>query len=377
MQKKPINEDDIHFMKKVLSIAKKGAGTVSPNPMVGAILVKDRKIISSGYHKMAGSYHAEIIAIKKAGERAKGSTLYVNLEPCVHRGRTGPCCDVIKDAGITRVVAATKDPNPLVRGKGFKKLKESGLKVTEGVLEEEAQVLNEIFFKYITTRLPFTVLKTAASLDGRIATNNGESKWITSENSRKIVHRLRATFDAVLVGSNTVIKDNPQLTCRLVSAKRDPAVIIVDNKLSVPTESEIFKTKGKRKVIIATIDNSDNRRKGILFENLGAELLFFKGDDRKHVSLFQLMRVLGKREITSVLIEGGSSINADAIKSDIVDKFYFFFAPMLFGGEKAKGIIGGEGIENIKSAYQIEIENVRRVNRDILLIGRKPKKRGM
>jgi len=281
--------EDTAFVRKTFSLARKGSGSVSPNPLVGALIVKGGKVISTGYHKAAGGKHAEIIAIDRAGKKAKSATLYVNLEPCVHSGRTGPCCDAIIEAGIKRVVFACGDPNPLVNGKGKDKLKRAGIDVLSGIFEEEAKELNKVFFKFITTGKPYVIMKSAASLDGKIATSTGESKWITGIESRKFVHKLRASVDAILIGSKTLKADNPLLDCRLVKAKHIPDAVIADTNLRANPESEVFKSAGKRRVIIACADNASNRRKAKKFSAKSVEILFCK-KDKTHISLKDLIK---------------------------------------------------------------------------------------
>ena len=364
-----ISAEDKQFLKKTFALASKGAGTVSPNPLVGALIVKKGIIISTGYHKAAGKKHAEIIAIDKAGVKAKDGTLYVNLEPCVHRGRTGPCCDAIISAGIKRVVFSGRDPNPLVNGKGGKRLADAGIEVSQGILKEEAEELNEIFFKFITTGKPFVIMKSAASLDGKIAVPSGESKWITGIESRRFVHKLRASADAVLIGSNTLKKDNPLLDCRLFKSKRTPTAVIADTKLTSNPDSLVFKSEDRRRVIIATADSDANRRKAKRFLNIGVEIMFCK-KDKKHIDLEDLIKRLGKEKITSLLIEGGGEINASALAKGIVDKIYLFLSPILIGGNRAKGFTGSEGVKSISSAYKMGIIKIKRTGPDILIIGK-------
>ncbi|RMF96525.1 MAG: bifunctional diaminohydroxyphosphoribosylaminopyrimidine deaminase/5-amino-6-(5-phosphoribosylamino)uracil reductase RibD [Candidatus Schekmanbacteria bacterium] len=362
-------EEDLKFLKKTLTLAKRGIGRVSPNPLVGAVIVKNGKIIASGYHKAAGEKHAEIVALDKAGIEAKGATLYVNLEPCSHIGKTGPCCDEIIKAGIKRVVFSVSDPNPLVNGKGEEKLKKAGIKVSKGLLEKEANELNEVFFKFISKKMPFVIMKSASSLDGKIATSTGESKWITSIESRRFVHNLRASVDALLIGSNTLKKDNPLLDTRLIKAKKLPAVVIVNTNLTSNMNAEVFKSTDKRKVFIATAVGKSKRKQIEPFYKMNIDIIFCKKFENQ-IDLNDLMTKLAEKNITSVMIEGGGEINASALKQGIIDKFFLFFAPILIGGNNAKGFVGGSGIKKLSEAYKMDITKIKRIGRDILIVGK-------
>ena len=352
------------FMQRVLELALKGKGRTSPNPMVGAVIARGKKIIAEGYHRKAGTQHAEIVALKKAGTKAKGATLYVNLEPCCHtEKKTPPCTKSIIKSGIKKVVIAMADPNPKVSGRGIKELKSAGIRINVGIMQKEAKVLNEAFIKFITKKEPFVILKTAQSLDGKIATARGESKWITGEKSRKLVHRLRNEVDAVLAGIGTVRKDDPSLTCR-ISGGRNPYRIIVDSRLQIPLNSKVLRHKDKKTIIATTNKASTNKIKKII--KGGNKVLVIK-DRSKKVELKRLMKELGKLNILSVMIEGGSSVNASALSSKIIDKIMFFIAPIVIGGIDAIASVGGKSPALLNKAFRVQNIKVRKVGQDILL----------
>ena len=365
-------------MKEVLPLALKAEGLASPNPLVGAVIVKGNKIVGRGYHKRAGSKHAEIIAIEAAGGKAKGATLYINLEPCVHYGRTPPCAPEVIKAGIKRVVIAMKDPNPLVNGKGIEKMKSAGIDVRTGILEQDAQKINEPYIKYITKKMPFVVLKWAMSLDGKTATFSGDSKWISHEASRQFVHRLRGKFDAVLIGIGTLLKDNPQLTTHGLGVK-EPKRIIVDAKGEIPTDCNLLfplfrsakqssgdKQKGGQ-VILATT-NKINKEKRAYLEQKGIEIIVTTYENGR-VNLRELMIELANREIASVLVEGGGTITASFIENGLADKFIAFISPIIIGGKDAISPVEGEGIEKISDVVKIHNFSVRKLGEDIVVEG--------
>lgn len=356
-----------YYMRRAIKLALKAKGKTSPNPLVGAIIVKDGKIVGEGFHLRAGEPHAEINALKVAGDKAKGGEIYLNLEPCSHTGRTPPCVEALIQSQIKKVFVGMVDPNPLVQGKGIKILQEAGIEVKVGILEAECRKLNEIFIKYITTRKPFVILKVAASLDGRIATDTGDSKWITNEKSRKYVHRLRSEVDAVLVGIGTVEKDNPQLTCRLKNQQgKDPVRIIVDSTLRISPEAKVLNLNSLSPTIIATTDRAKPEKIKII-EGKGARVMIIPSRDR--VDLNALMDALGKEEITSVLIEGGSEVNTAALEAGIVDKIIFFYAPRIIGGKKAPLIMEGKGFSLINECWQVYQMEVRRFGEDVMISG--------
>lgn len=352
--------NDLNFLKETLKLAKKGIGWVNPNPMVGAIIVKNGTIIGKGYHKKAGAPHAEIEALNAVTADPKGATIYVNLEPCSHYGKTPPCVDAIIKAKITKVVCCTNDPNPLVKGKGLKKLEEQGILISAGMLQKEARELNEIFFTFHEKKRPFIALKFAASLDGKIATAAGDSKWITNEKSRKFARILRSQYQSILVGSNTIIKDNPHLGTRM-NGKKEPVRIILDSRLRIPFDSLVLRDNN---VIIATTTNAAIAKKNILKEK-GIEILEFD----KKILLPELLHELAKREITSCFVEGGSRILGSFVDAKLADRVYAFHAPMIIGGEKAIPAVGGNGADIIADSIQLNRVSFKRLGDNLLTMG--------
>ena len=356
----------ITYMQIALKLAAKARGRTSPNPLVGAVVVKGGEIISSGYHRKAGTAHAEVIALRRAGPLARGATLYVNLEPCCHTDkRTPPCTKAIIEAGIKKVVVAMADPNPSVSGRGLRALRRAGITTELGVLGKEARKLNEVFITYIKTRRPFVILKIAQSLDGKIATARGESKWITGSKARKAVHTLRSSADALLVGRGTVEKDNPSLDCR-IDGGRNPYRVIVDSSLSIPIQSKVLHHNDGKTIIATTKQASKNKISRI--EKLGCMVLIVKNKNSR-VDLQSLMQKLGKLEITSVMIEGGSSISASALQSRIVHKVMFFTAPKIIGGADSIPSIGGNSPARLSNALALKDLQTSRVGDDVLLEG--------
>ncbi|MBI4689347.1 MAG: bifunctional diaminohydroxyphosphoribosylaminopyrimidine deaminase/5-amino-6-(5-phosphoribosylamino)uracil reductase RibD [Nitrospirae bacterium] len=347
-------------MKRALRLASKASGMTSPNPVVGAVLVKGGKIIAEDYHRKPGTPHAEALVIQASGEKAKGATLYVNLEPCCHTDkRTPPCTKAIIRAGIKKVVIGLRDPNPKVSGKGIEELKKAGVETVSGVLEEDARRLNEGYIKYITTGKPFVILKTAMTLDGKIATPEGESKWITGEKARAVVRKLRSSVDAVLTAIGTVKADNPQLTAR-IKGRKDPIRIVIDPYLEVPMDAKILHTPPE--TIIVTEDRG--KMSGNI-ERSGIKLITYN----RRLDLKWLMEKLGSMEVTSVLIEGGSSLNAHAFEDSIVDKVMFFISPKIIGGRDSFPAVGGRSFRRLADAYQLKDVKVKRVGEDILVEG--------
>lgn len=356
------------YMKVAIAQAKKAVGRVSPNPMVGAVLVKKGEIIGLGYHHQAGSPHAEINVLKKAGKKARNADLYVNLEPCCHYGRTPPCVDAIIESGIKRIMIGITDPNPLVSGKGIARLKSAGTTTQVGVLEEACSKLNEVYLKYITKKIPFVILKVASSLDGKIATRSGDSRGITAQESLRFVHRLRDQCDALMVGIGTVQADNPLLTTRLKGkVGKDPIRVIVDSSLRISPQARLFNSHSQAGVIIATTQKAPRGKKERL-EKIGAKVITV-GSANGKVDLKKLMVALGKLEITSLLIEGGTKIITSALKDDIVDKIFFFYAPKILGGHAAHGITAGEGVEYVNQALTVQDLKVKRQGEDVLVEG--------
>jgi diaminohydroxyphosphoribosylaminopyrimidine deaminase/5-amino-6-(5-phosphoribosylamino)uracil reductase len=350
---------DEFFMKLCLKLAKRGKGFVSPNPLVGAVIVKEGEIVGKGFHPHFGAPHAEVFAIKEAGEKARDATLYVNLEPCCHYGKTPPCTKAIIEAGIKRVVVGMIDPNPLVNGKGIEELEEKGIEVGVGVLEEKARRLNEAYAKFIRERVPFVTLKMAQSLDGKIATKSGGSKWITGEKARRFVHKLRSEYDAVLVGANTVLLDNPSLTAHGMG--RDPKRIVLDGKGRVPPDAEVF-GPGVERFVFTTQFSSPNWRKAL--EERGVEVIV---SEREEVDIKILLNELGRRGIASVLVEGGGETAGAFLEAGMVDKILFFIAPIIIGGREAKTSVEGKGCQNLQQAIKLVYQSIRKMGNDILI----------
>lgn len=363
-----MDETHIAFMQRALDLARQAKGRTSPNPLVGAVIVKDGKVIGEGYHKEAGTPHAEVHALNAAGENAKGATLYTNLEPCCHWGRTPPCTEALIGAGIAHVYVAEVDPNPSVAGKGVQQLQNAGINVHVGVCEQEASDLNEVHRKYIRTGKPFVILKTAMSLDGKIATTSGESQWITSEASRQRGHEVRDAVDAILVGRGTVERDNPALTTRLQDREgQDATRIVLDSHGRTRTDARIFNAQSEAGVIIAATAEAPTENVNAL-EKAGAKVITVPASHGNQVCFKSLMEILGKREITSVLIEGGGEINASAIAAGVVDKVICFVAPKLIGGQNAPGPIGGVGIRSLADAVNLQRINITPMPEHDLLI---------
>ncbi len=346
--------EDKKYIEYTLQLAKKALGKTNPNPMVGAVIVKDGKIIGEGYHQKVGAPHAEINALKKAGADAKGATLYVNLEPCSHQGRTPPCTKSIIKAGIKKVVVSMLDYNPLVCGK--EELEKAGVQVEVGVLEKEAKKLNEAYIKYMITNLPFVILKSAITIDGKITIP--DKSWITSDESRKLVHQLRSQVDAILVGKNTILIDDPLLTARIKGAK-NPIKIIVDTKLEIPLKAKVL--KNPKKVIIATTENAPQQKISTL-EKLGIKVLVLP-KSKKMVNVIELMKKLGAMEIISVLVEGGAKINATLLESGLVDKILFFIAPQIAGNKQLSAV------GNLTKPIRLKEIAVERIGADIFISG--------
>ena len=365
-----MDETHIIFMQRALDLARRAKGRTSPNPLVGAVVVKDGNVIGEGYHRKAGTPHAEVHALNAAGEDAKGATLYVNLEPCCHWGRTPPCTEALIRAGIAQVYVAEVDPNPSVAGKGVQQLQAAGINVNVGVCKQEASDLNEVHRKYIQTGKPFVILKTAMSLDGKIATASGESQWITSEASRQRGHEVRDAVDAILVGRGTVARDNPALTTRLRDREgQDATRIVLDSHGRTSPCARIFNPESDAGVIVAVTPAAPAETVDTL-EKVGAEVLTVPATHGGQVCFKRLMEILGKREITSVLIEGGSEINASALATGVVDKVMCFIAPKLIGGQDAPGPIGGVGIQSLTAAVHLQRMHITPMpEHDILIEG--------
>jgi len=356
---------DKRHMRLALRLALKGAGRTSPNPMVGAVLLRGGKIIATGYHQKAGGDHAEIVALKKAGAKARGATLYLNLEPCDHHGRTPPCTLSLIRSGISRVVVGMVDPNPLVSGRGIRRLRRAGIRVDVGLLDEECRRLNEAFVKYITRHIPFVILKLAASLDGKIATSSGDSKWITETAARNCVHRLRNQVDAVIVGIGTVLADDPQLTCRLPDG-RNPWRIILDSHLRIPLTSRLLHQRDPRKTILVASPRSPSKKIEAV-QRFGAQVWTFP-PRQGAIPWVSLLRRFGKMGWLSVMIEGGGATASQALAEGVVDKVLFFYAPKVIGGE-GRNMIQTLGIRKIGQSKKIKNMEVSRVGKDFLVSG--------
>ncbi|WP_455714305.1 bifunctional diaminohydroxyphosphoribosylaminopyrimidine deaminase/5-amino-6-(5-phosphoribosylamino)uracil reductase RibD [Anaerosporobacter sp.] len=354
--------DEIEYMRLAIQLAKQGCGWVNPNPMVGAVIVKEGKIIGQGYHEKCGELHAERNALANCQTSATGATLYVTLEPCCHHGRTPPCTEAIIESGISRVVVGSSDPNPLVAGKGIAILRSHGIEVMENVAKDECDKLNESFFHYIRHKTPYVIMKYAMTMDGKIATHTGKSQWITGQTARKRVHEDRHRYSAIMVGVGTILTDDPMLTCRLENSK-NPLRIICDTNLRTPLQAKIISTTDTAPTLIATAITDTNRHRAYL--DAGCEIMVLPKKD-KHIDLNNLMQRLGEKQIDSLLLEGGATLNWSALQSGIVNKVQAYVAPKLFGGN-AKTPIAGLGVDYPEGAFVLSKPNITQVGEDILL----------
>lgn len=359
------SERDRYYLRIACRLAASAAGRTSPNPMVGAVLVRDKKIIATGYHRFAGGDHAEIVALKRAGAKARNATLYINLEPCAHYGRTPPCTAALIRAGIKEVVAGMKDPNPLVAGRGFRQLRRAGICVRTGVLEEECRALNEAFIKFIVRRMPFVTLKLAATLDGKIAAAGGDAQWISGSVSRQRVHQLRNQMDAVLVGADTVLEDDPQLTCRIAGG-RNPWRIILDGRLRMPLSARLLRFADSDKTIVMT-GRSAAAGKIRALRARGVQVWQFPLRQGE-IAWRDLLRKLAQVGIVSVLIEGGAKVAASALRARVVDKIMFFFAPKILGGD-GRAMIDTLNIGRAAGALPVHKLKVEDSGGDLLVTG--------
>ncbi|MBR5604478.1 MAG: bifunctional diaminohydroxyphosphoribosylaminopyrimidine deaminase/5-amino-6-(5-phosphoribosylamino)uracil reductase RibD [Bacteroidales bacterium] len=360
-------KQDIEYMQRAIELARRGAGFVNPNPMVGCVVVKDDVIITEGYHEYYGGFHAERNALTNTTADCTGATLYVTLEPCCHHGKTPPCTDIIIEKGVKKVVVGLLDPNPLVSGKGISILQDAGIEVVTGVEEDKIKELNKVFLKYIKTKRPYVLLKTAMTLDGKIASCTGDSKWITNEKSRELVHKLRSEMMGIVAGIGTVNADNPMLNCRLdcQQSLHQPIRIIVDSKASISTDSRIVKTSCECRTIIAHT-NSASQENIEKLNSLNVETLLCEDKDG-HVDINDLMLKLGQKGIDSLLLEGGSCLNAAFLQAGCVDEVYAFIAPKIIGGTQSKSPIGGQGIELMKDAITFDKVEIEQIENDILI----------
>jgi len=360
------------YMKGALTLAKLALGSTSPNPAVGCIIVKGGLVVGMGHTQPPGSWHAEVMALQQAGPKAHGAAMYVTLEPCCHYGRTPPCTEAIINAGVEEVHVAAIDPNPVVSGKGLAALERAGVRVAAGEMEAEARDVNEAYIKYVTTGMPFVTVKLAMSIDGKIATRTGDSKWISGDDARKWVHNLRHTVDAIMVGVNTVITDDPHLTARFSSGKggksrKQPLRIIVDAQGRTPATAQIFREPGN--TVMAVTRPLDPTREDA-FTKLGAEVLqLMPRSGEGQVDLQELLNELGKRQITHVLVEGGGRLIGSLFDANLVDKLVIFIAPIIVGGAEAKSAVAGRGVDKVSNAFMLERMTVRRFGDDVMMSG--------
>ncbi|MBU8879809.1 bifunctional diaminohydroxyphosphoribosylaminopyrimidine deaminase/5-amino-6-(5-phosphoribosylamino)uracil reductase RibD [Bacillus sp. FJAT-29790] len=352
------------YMELALKNAQAMKGQTEPNPLVGAVILNDNRVVGIGAHLKAGEPHAEIHAIQMAGDKARGGTIYVTLEPCSHHGRTGPCALAIVEAGIKKVVIATLDPNPVVSGNGVKILQDAGIEVITGICEEQSQKMNEVFNKFIVQKRPFVTLKSGITLDGKIATYASSSKWITSEDARHDVHQLRNENMAILVGVNTVIEDDPELTSRIPNG-RNPIRVILDSNLRIPLESKVITDK-KAETWIFTSENYDKEKRKILKDS---GILVFQTNGSKNVNPKEVVKILGDKLVSSLIIEGGGTINASFLENKLIDKVILYIAPKLVGGKNAPTFLEGTGIEKMTDAVELSNISLTQIGKDFKFTG--------
>ncbi|RXZ00341.1 bifunctional diaminohydroxyphosphoribosylaminopyrimidine deaminase/5-amino-6-(5-phosphoribosylamino)uracil reductase RibD [Fictibacillus sp. S7] len=357
--------DHTFYMKLALENARAMKGQTDPNPMVGSVIVNENRIVGIGSHLKPGEPHAEIHALRMAGEKAEGGTIYVTLEPCSHYGRTGPCAQAIVKAGLSKVVIASLDPNPLVSGRGVAILKEAGIEVITGIMEKESQQMNEVFNKFIVQKLPFVTVKSAATLDGKIATATHDSKWITGEAARKNVHQIRNENMAILAGVNTVIKDDPELTARIPNG-RNPVRVILDSTLRIPVSSKVVQDK-KAETWIFTTERAREEKRQVL-ESHGVSIFTTKSRDGR-VNPEEVLHLLGEQQISSVMIEGGGAVNASFLEQQLIDKFVVYMAPKLLGGSLSPTFLEGQGAERMSGAVDLREMTVEQVGDDFKITG--------
>ncbi|WP_419026357.1 bifunctional diaminohydroxyphosphoribosylaminopyrimidine deaminase/5-amino-6-(5-phosphoribosylamino)uracil reductase RibD [Emergencia sp.] len=355
---------DRKYMQLAIELAEKARGFTSPNPLVGAVIVKEDRIIGRGYHEKCGQLHAERNALASCTENPQGAVMYVTLEPCCHYGRTPPCTEAIIESGISKVFIGSRDPNPLVSGKGVDVLRDAGIEVTTDFMKEECDSINPVFFHYITQKTPYVVMKYAMTMDGKIATATGASKWITGEKSRENVHRDRHHYTAIMVGTGTVIKDDPLLTCRIPGGT-NPIRIICDTKLSTPVTAKVITTTKEAATIIATACTDQQRQRPYLDQ--GCRIIEVPKDADGHLSLPRLMKALAEDGIDSILLEGGGTLNWSALKAGIVNKLQTYIAPKIFGGADAKTPVGGPGVTLPSQAYKLRSQKMISIGDDILI----------
>lgn len=358
---------DEKYMRLAMQLAGNAIGRTSPNPLVGAVIVKDNRVVGCGWHRKAGTPHAEVHALNQAGELAQGADVYVTLEPCAHYGKTPPCAKALVEAKVKNVYGGLLDVNPKVAGKGFKILEDAGIHVEYGFLQDELRKQNEVFFKWIEHKKPFIVLKAAMTLDGKIATATGQSKWITNETSRAYGYKLRDTYDGIMVGINTVIEDNPMLTAR-VDGGKNPIRIVVDSSLKIDINANVVQDKSA-KTIIATTDKA-NKDKILKLQAQDVDVIVVDKDENDKVDIEKLLDILGQQNICSILVEGGATLSGSFVAKKLVDKVYFFIAPKIIGGKEAKTPVAGTGILNLQEALALKDIQIEKLEEDVLIIGR-------
>lgn len=358
---------DEKYMRLAMQLAGNAIGRTSPNPLVGAVIVKDNRVVGCGWHRKAGTPHAEVHALNQAGELAQGADVYVTLEPCAHYGKTPPCSKALVEAKVKNVYGGLLDLNPKVAGKGFKILEDAGIHVEYGFLQDELRKQNEVFFKWIEHKKPFIVLKAAMTLDGKIATATGQSKWITNETSRAYGYKLRDIYDGIMVGINTVIEDNPMLTAR-VDGGKNPIRIVVDSSLKIDINANVVQDKSA-KTIVATTDKAD-KDKILKLQAQDVDVIVVDKDENDKVDIEKLLDILGQQNICSILVEGGATLSGSFVAKKLVDKVYFFIAPKIVGGKEAKTPVAGTGILNLQEALALKDIQIEKLEEDILIIGR-------
>lgn len=358
---------DEKYMRLAMQLAGNAIGRTSPNPLVGAVIVKDNRVVGCGWHRKAGTPHAEVHALNQAGELAQGADVYVTLEPCAHYGKTPPCAKALVEAKVKNVYGGLLDVNPKVAGKGFKILEDAGIHVEYGFLQDELRKQNEVFFKWIEHKKPFIVLKAAMTLDGKIATATGQSKWITNETSRAYGYKLRDIYDGIMVGINTVIEDNPMLTAR-VDGGKNPIRIVVDSSLKIDINANVVQDKSA-KTIVATTDKA-NKDKILKLQAQDVDVIVVDKDKNDKVDIEKLLDILGQQNICSILVEGGATLSGSFVAKKLVDKVYFFIAPKIVGGKEAKTPVAGTGILNLQEALALKDIQIEKLEEDILIIGR-------
>ncbi len=358
--------EDKEFMKKALNLARRGGGYVNPNPQVGAVVIREGEVVGKGYHEKFGAPHAEVRALEDAGAQAKGGVMYVTLEPCVHYGKTPPCTEAIMESGLNRLHVAIEDPNPKVSGKGIEKLRKAGVDVSLGLLKEEAEKLNEIYLHYVRTGRPFVLLKLAMTMDGKIATRSGDSRWISSEPARKLVHELRARYSGVGVGVNTVLSDDPRLNVRKASGP-DGARFVFDPEGRTPPDSRILELSSPAPTIVVTRSDLSECSLSPL-EGSDVEVWRVAGQEEK-IDIEAFLEKMGDRGYDSLLVEGGGQLAWGFLSEGLVDKVQFFYSPRIVGGEKAVPAVGGSGVEKVDQGIEIGDTTVTRIGDDVTIEG--------